>query len=244
MSLTKNVLVTGGSRGIGAAISKRLGEEGYFVFVNYNNNKEKADAVVDEIVKNGGKAISIQGNISNLKDCENMIQNLKSNFGGVQILINNAGITRDRSFKKMSADEWREVIDTNLSSAYNLSSLLIDSMIENNFGRIINISSVIGQTGGFGQTNYAAAKAGLIGFSKSLALETAKYGITVNNICPGFIGTEMVAAMPENVLNNIIEKIPMKTLGSPEDIANGVLFLIENKYITGQCLNINGGLYM
>ncbi len=244
MSLTKNVLVTGGSRGIGAAISKRLGEEGYFVFVNYNNNKEKADAVVDEIVKNGGKAISIQGNISNLKDCENMIQNLKSNFGGVQILINNAGITRDKSFKKMSADEWREVIDTNLSSAYNLSSLLIDSMIENNFGRIINISSVIGQTGGFGQTNYAAAKAGLIGFSKSLALETAKYGITVNNICPGFIGTEMVAAMPENVLNNIIEKIPMKTLGSPEDIANGVLFLIENKYITGQCLNINGGLYM
>jgi len=244
MSLTKNVLVTGGSRGIGAAISKRLGEEGYFVFVNYNNNKEKADAVVDEIVKNGGKAISIQGNISNLKDCENMIQNLKSNFGGVQILINNAGITRDKSFKKMSADEWREVIDTNLSSAYNLSSLLIDSMIENNFGRIINISSVIGQTGGFGQTNYAAAKAGLIGFSKSLALETAKYGITVNNICPGFIGTEMVAAMPENVLNNIMEKIPMKTLGSPEDIANGVLFLIENKYITGQCLNINGGLYM
>ncbi len=244
MSLTKNVLVTGGSRGIGAAISKRLGEEGYFVFVNYNNNKEKADAVVDEIVKNGGKAISIQGNISNLKDCENMIQNLKSNFGGVQILINNAGITRDKSFKKMSADEWREVIDTNLSSAYNLSSLLIDSMIENKFGRIINISSVIGQTGGFGQTNYAAAKAGLIGFSKSLALETAKYGITVNNICPGFIGTEMVAAMPENVLNNIIEKIPMKTLGSPEDIANGVLFLIENKYITGQCLNINGGLYM
>jgi len=244
MSLTKNVLVTGGSRGIGAAISKRLGEEGYFVFVNYNNNKEKADAVVDEIVKNGGKAISIQGNISNLKDCENMIQNLKSNFGGVQILINNAGITRDKSFKKMSADEWREVIDTNLSSAYNLSSLLIDSMIENNFGRIINISSVIGQTGGFGQTNYAAAKAGLIGFSKSLALETAKYGITVNNICPGFIGTEMVSAMPENVLNNIMEKIPMKTLGSPEDIANGVLFLIENKYITGQCLNINGGLYM
>lgn len=244
MSLTKNVLVTGGSRGIGAAISKRLGEEGYFVFVNYNNNKEKADAVVDKIVKNGGKAISIQGNISNLKDCENMIQNLKSNFGGVQILINNAGITRDKSFKKMSADEWREVIDTNLSSAYNLSSLLIDSMIENKFGRIINISSVIGQTGGFGQTNYAAAKAGLIGFSKSLALETAKYGITVNNICPGFIGTEMVAAMPENVLNNIIEKIPMKTLGSPEDIANGVLFLIENKYITGQCLNINGGLYM
>jgi len=244
MSLTKNVLVTGGSRGIGAAISKRLGDEGYFVFVNYNNNKEKADAVVDEIVKNGGKAISIQGNISNLKDCENMIQNLKSNFGGVQILINNAGITRDKSFKKMSADEWREVIDTNLSSAYNLSSLLIDSMIENNFGRIINISSVIGQTGGFGQTNYAAAKAGLIGFSKSLALETAKYGITVNNICPGFIGTEMVSAMPENVLNNIMEKIPMKTLGSPEDIANGVLFLIENKYITGQCLNINGGLYM
>jgi acetoacetyl-CoA reductase len=244
MSLTKNVLVTGGSRGIGAAISKKLGEKGYFVFVNYNNNKEKADIVVNEIIQSGGKAISIQGNISNLKECENMIQNLKNNFGGVEILINNAGITRDKSFKKMTLEEWKEVIDTNLSSAYNLSSLLIESMIENNFGRIINISSVIGQTGGFGQTNYAAAKAGLIGFSKSLALETAKYGITVNNICPGFIGTEMVAAMPENVLNNIIDKIPMKTLGAPEDIANGVLFLIENNYITGQCLNINGGLYM
>jgi acetoacetyl-CoA reductase len=240
----KIALVTGGSRGIGAAISIELGKNGFFVIVNYNHNEEQAIKIVQQIKQNGGEAFAIQGNISNANDCINMVSTINEKYGSISILINNAGITRDRSFRKMSLVEWQEVINTNLSSAFNMCSLVVPKMIENNYGRIINISSVIGQTGGFGQSNYAAAKAGLIGFSKSLALETAKYGITVNNICPGFIGTEMVGAMPEEVLKNIIAKIPINKLGKPEDIADGVLFLIKSGYMTGQCLNINGGLYM
>ena len=241
---TKNVLVTGGSRGIGAAISLELGNANFNVIVNYNHNKRHADEVVEKIHNQGGKAIAIKGNIADSNECEEMINQINTHFGSVDILINNAGITRDKSFRKMTLLEWNEVINTNLTSAYNMSSLVLPTMIEKKYGRIINISSVIGQSGGFGQTNYAAAKAGLIGFSKSLALETAKYGITVNSICPGFIGTEMVAAMPEDVLNKIISKIPVNKLGSPSDIAKGVRYLIEAEYITGQCLNINGGLYM
>ena len=241
---TKNVLVTGGSRGIGAAISLEFGTKEFNVIVNYNHNKSHADNIVEKITKQGGSAIAIKGNIAVPEECEQMIQQITEHFGAVDILINNAGITRDKSFRKMTLLEWNEVISTNLTSAYNMSSLVLPSMIENKFGRIINISSVIGQSGGFGQTNYAAAKAGLIGFSKSLALETAKYGITVNSICPGFIGTEMVAAMPEEVLSKIIAKIPINKLGSPNDIAKGVRYLIDAEYITGQCLNINGGLYM
>lgn len=240
----KTVLVTGGSRGIGAAISLELGKSDFNVIVNYNHNKTHADEVVGKIQNQGGKAIAIKGNIADSNECEEMINQINNHFGSVDILINNAGITRDKSFRKMTLLEWNEVINTNLTSAYNMSSLVLPAMIEKKYGRIINISSVIGQSGGFGQTNYAAAKAGLIGFSKSLALETAKYGITVNSICPGFIGTEMVAAMPEDVLNKIISKIPVNKLGSPCDIAKGVRYLIEAEYITGQCLNINGGLYM
>lgn len=240
----KVALVTGGSRGIGAAISLALGKEGYYVVVNYNHNEEHANNVVKQITDLGGSAVTIQGNIAESTDCIKMISEIKEKLGKVDILINNAGITRDRSFRKMSLTEWQEVINTNLSSAFNMCSLVIPEMVEQKYGRIINISSVIGQSGGFGQTNYAAAKAGLIGFSKSLALETAKYGITVNNICPGFIGTEMVAAMPEEVLKGIVAKIPAGKLGDPNDIAQGVVYLINAPYLTGQCLNINGGLYM
>jgi len=240
----KVALVTGGSRGIGAAISLALGKEGYYVIVNYNHNEEHANNVVKQITDLGGSAVTIQGNIAESTDCIKMISEIKEKLGKVDILINNAGITRDRSFRKMSLTEWQEVINTNLSSAFNMCSLVIPEMVEQKYGRIINISSVIGQSGGFGQTNYAAAKAGLIGFSKSLALETAKYGITVNNICPGFIGTEMVAAMPEEVLKGIVAKIPAGKLGDPNDIAQGVVYLINAPYLTGQCLNINGGLYM
>jgi len=173
-----------------------------------------------------------------------MFNEIESNYGPVSILINNAGITRDKSFKKMEASEWNAVIDTNLSSAFNTTKLALPNMLENGFGRVINISSVIGQSGGFGQTNYAAAKAGLIGFTKSLALETAKSGVTINAICPGFIGTDMVMAMPEEVLKNVVAKIPVQRLGDPSEIAKGVRFLIDTSYMTGQCLNINGGLYM
>jgi acetoacetyl-CoA reductase len=241
---TKTVLVTGGSRGIGAAISLELGRKEYNVIVNYNTKVDEANAIVDQIIKQGGNAIAIQANIAILEDSQRLFQEIESKYGQVDILVNNAGITRDKSFRKMQKTEWDEVINTNLSSAYNTSQLAIHKMIENKYGRIINISSVIGQSGGFGQTNYAAAKAGLIGFSKSLALETAKYGVTVNCICPGFIKTEMVAAMPTEVLAAIVSKIPAASLGSTADIAKGVAFLVDAPYITGQCLNINGGLYM
>ena len=241
---TKTVLVTGGSRGIGAAISLELGRKEYNVIVNYNTKVDEANAIVDQIIKQGGNAIAIQANLAIPEDSQRLFQEIESKYGQVDILVNNAGITRDKSFRKMQKTEWDEVINTNLSSAYNTSQLAIHKMIENKYGRIINISSVIGQSGGFGQTNYAAAKAGLIGFSKSLALETAKYGVTVNCICPGFIKTEMVAAMPTEVLAAIVSKIPAASLGSTADIAKGVAFLVDAPYITGQCLNINGGLYM
>jgi acetoacetyl-CoA reductase len=240
----KTVLVTGGSRGIGAAISLELGAKNYNVVVNYNRNSKEADKVVNQIKSLGGNAVALQANIAKQEECVKLFNDINLTFGPIDILINNAGITRDKTFKKMQLSEWDEVINTNLSSAFNTSQLAINKMIENKFGRIINISSVIGQSGGFGQTNYAAAKAGLIGFSKSLALENAKYGITVNCICPGFINTEMVAEMPSEVLDTIKSKIPAGRLGNPSDIAKGVLYLIEAPYITGQCLNINGGLYM
>jgi acetoacetyl-CoA reductase len=166
-------------------------------------------------------------------------------FGRLDILINNAGITRDSTFKKLSEEDWRKVIDVNLNSVYNTTSAALPHLLESDAGRIINISSIIGQAGGFGQTNYAAAKAGLIGYTKSLALELAKSNITVNAICPGFIGTEMVEAIPEKVLESIIAKVPQKRLGRPEEIGRGVVYLCEyGDYITGQQLNINGGLYV
>lgn len=245
MSTTKRVaLVTGGSRGIGSAISLELGTPEFIVIVNYNHSKEHADQVVDQIKAKGGEAYAVQGNIADAEETTRMFNEIESNYGPVSILINNAGITRDKSFKKMEASEWNAVIDTNLSSAFNTTKLALPNMLENGFGRVINISSVIGQSGGFGQTNYAAAKAGLIGFTKSLALETAKSGVTINAICPGFIGTDMVMAMPEEVLKNVVAKIPVQRLGDPSEIAKGVRFLIDTSYMTGQCLNINGGLYM
>ena len=240
----RNVLVTGGSRGIGAAISLELGLAGYFVIVNYNHSISEAENIVKQIIDNGGQAVALQANISKADETERLFNEINANIGTVDVLINNAGITRDKSFKKMNLEEWEAVIDTNLSSVFNTTKLALPAMLDQKYGRIINISSVIGQSGGFGQTNYAAAKAGLIGFSKSLALETAKSGITVNTICPGFIGTDMVNAMPEEVLNSIVSKIPVNRLGLPSDIAKGVKFLIESSYMTGQSLNINGGLYM
>lgn len=240
----KVALITGGSRGIGASIAKEVAKRGAEVVINYNSNKEAADEVINEIEQFGGTAVSFQADVSNYEQSRSLVEQTIDQFGKIDILINNAGITRDRTFKKLSENEWKEVIDTNLNSVYHTTSAVINPMLEQKFGRIINISSFIGQKGGFGQTNYSAAKAGMIGFTKSLALETARRGITVNAVCPGYIETEMVAAIPEDAKEQIIATIPMQRLGTTSEIADAVLFLANNSYMTGQCLNINGGVYM
>lgn len=240
----KVAIVTGGSRGIGAAIAKELARNGAHVAINYQSNTESADAVVKAIEEEGGTSYAIKADVSDGNGIQEFIVAVKERFGKIDILVNNAGITRDSTFRKMSEENWNEVIDVNLNSVYRTTSAVINEMLEQKSGRIINISSIIGQAGGFGQTNYAASKAGMIGFTKSLALETAKSGITVNAVCPGFIRTEMVAAMPEKVLDSIVSKVPMQRLGEVDEIAEAVVYLAKSSYITGQTINVNGGLYM
>ncbi|AZV41417.1 3-oxoacyl-ACP reductase [Peribacillus asahii] len=241
----KVAIVTGGSRGIGAAIAMELAKNGAKVVINYNRSAGLAEQVIESIKKIGGEAYAVQADVSNSEESENLIKETINHFGRLDILINNAGITRDSTFKKLSEEDWRTVIDVNLNSVYNTSSIALPYLLESDAGRIINISSIIGQAGGFGQTNYAAAKAGIIGYTKSLALELAKSSVTVNSICPGFIDTEMVQEIPENIRENIVAKIPARRFGQPEEIARGVVFLCKDGgYITGQQLNINGGLYM
>jgi acetoacetyl-CoA reductase len=240
----KVVIVTGSSKGIGATIAKEFAKKGAKVVINYNSSSQAAEGVVDEITHFGGTAIAFKANVANIEEANDLIEQTKNEFGRIDILINNAGITRDRSFRKLSEGEWNEVINVNLNSVYHTTTAAINTMLEQKFGRIINISSIVGQAGAFGQTNYSAAKAGMIGFTKSLALETAKNGITVNAICPGYIETEMTAEIPANIMDQIVAKIPMKRLGKTSEIAEACLFLANSEYITGQCLNVNGGAYM
>ncbi|MFB6469239.1 3-oxoacyl-[acyl-carrier-protein] reductase [Cytobacillus sp. Hz8] len=240
----KVVIVTGGSRGIGSTIAKEVAKRGATVVINYNTSLNLAEKVVEEIEESGGKAFAYKANVALSNDAKNLIETTKNKFGRIDILINNAGITRDRTFRNLSEEEWNEVINVNLNSVYNTTSAVINTMLEQKYGRIINISSIIGQAGGFGQTNYSASKAGMIGFTKSLALETAKYGVTVNSICPGYIETEMTGQIPDKILDQIVAKIPMKRLGKTNEVAEAVLFLANSDYITGQTLNVNGGVYM
>ncbi|MGM9967308.1 MAG: 3-oxoacyl-[acyl-carrier-protein] reductase [Rummeliibacillus sp.] len=240
----KVAIVTGASRGIGAEIAKVLAKNGATVVATYSSSEVEMQKIIQEIEEQGGQAIAVKANVSELEDSRRLIDEVLKQFTKVDILINNAGITKDRSFRKMSKDEWDQVINVNLNGIFHTTSAVINHMIDRKYGRIINISSIIGQAGGFGQTNYAASKAGILGFTKSLALETAKSGITVNAVCPGFIETEMVAAMPEKVKNNIIAKVPMQRLGTTSEIAEAVLYLIQASFVTGQEINVNGGLYM
>jgi acetoacetyl-CoA reductase len=241
----KVAIVTGGSRGIGRGIALELAKNGAKIAINYNSNAAAANELVQEIESFGGVAFASQADISDNSQAKVLVQETIARFGRIDILVNNAGITRDKTFRKMTEEDWREVIDVNLNSVFNTTSAALSTMLEQNYGRIINISSIIGQAGGFGQTNYSASKAGLIGFTKSLAMETARSNITVNAICPGFIETEMVAAMPSEVLEKIVAKVPLRRLGSTEEIARAVYYLVtDGDYITGQQLNINGGLYM
>ncbi|MED2030661.1 acetoacetyl-CoA reductase [Bacillus thuringiensis] len=237
----KVAIVTGGAKGIGKAITVALAQEGAKVVINYNSSKEAAENLVNELGKDGHDVYAVQADVSKVEDANRLVEEAVNHFGKVDILVNNAGITRDRTFKKLNREDWERVIDVNLSSVFNTTSAVLPYITEAEEGRIISISSIIGQAGGFGQTNYSAAKAGMLGFTKSLALELAKTNVTVNAICPGFIDTEMVA----EVRQKIVAKIPKKRFGQADEIAKGVVYLCrDGAYITGQQLNINGGLYM
>jgi len=239
--MTKTALVTGGTRGIGRAISLALKDAGYTVAANYAGNDEAARAFTDET----GIA-TFKWSVADADACADGIRQVESEVGPVDFLINNAGITRDGFMHKMSVDHWQAVIETNLSSLFYMTKPVLDGMRERGFGRVVNISSINGQAGQLGQTNYSAAKAGVHGFTKALAQEVARKGITVNTIAPGYINTDMVAAVPEKVLESIIAKIPVGRLGEAEEIAQAVMFLCgpNSGFITGSCLSLNGGQHM
>lgn len=234
-------VVTGGTRGIGEAISIALKDAGYTVAAVYAGNDVKAKEFSDKTGINTYKF-----DVSDFEQCQSSVTQIESDLGPVEILVNNAGITRDATLHKMAPQQWAEVIQTDLTSCFNMCRVVIEGMRTRSFGRIINISSMNGELGGFGQANYSAAKAGIIGFSKAVAREDATKGITVNVITPGFIATEMVLSIPEKVMNNIVNGIPVKRLGDPAEIARGVVFLASDDagYITGSTLDINGGMYM
>ena len=234
-------VVTGGTRGIGAAISVALKNAGYRVAANYGGNDEVAKKFTAET---GIPAYKFD--VSDFKQCEAALKKIAAEIGPIEILVNNAGITRDATMHRMSFEQWNAVIQTNLTSCFNMSRCVIDGMRERNFGRIVNIGSINGQAGQYGQVNYAAAKSGIHGFTKALAQEGAAKGITVNAIAPGYIDTEMVRAVPEEVLKKIVARIPVGRLGRADEIARGVLFLVgdEAGFITGSTLSINGGQHM
>ncbi|TAE35135.1 MAG: acetoacetyl-CoA reductase [Alphaproteobacteria bacterium] len=240
--MTKNAIVTGGTRGIGKSIAVAMKEAGYNVVVNYASRSEVAEAFTKET-----GIPAVKWDVSDFEDCARGVKECEQVLGGaISILINNAGITRDAAMHKMDALKWNEVITTNLNSCFHMARVVIDSMREHNFGRIVNISSINGQVGQFGQTNYSAAKAGVLGFTKALARETAAKGITVNAIAPGYIRTDMTSAIREDVLEKIVAAIPVGRMGEPEEIARTVLFLIGegSGFITGETISINGGQNM
>ena len=234
-------IVTGGTRGIGEAISTGLQEAGFTVAAIYAGNDEAAKRFTE---KTGIAAYKL--NVSDFEACEKAAEQITADLGPIDVLINNAGITRDGTMHRMSYDQWNAVIQTNLASCFNMSRVVIEGMRERKFGRIVNIGSINGQAGQYGQVNYAAAKSGIHGFTKALAQEGAAAGITVNAIAPGYIDTDMVREVPEAVLEKIIAKIPVGRLGQASEIARGVLFLVsdEGGFITGSTLSINGGQHM
>ena len=239
-------LVTGGTRGIGAAITCMLAKNGVRVAAGYHSGLAAAEAMKASL-NGASQMVSLhQGRVDEVDDCARVVREVLDRYGRIDYLVNNAGITVDKTIRKMTPDDWHNVLNVNLFGAFAMTKAVIEHMIERGFGRIVNISSVIGETGNIGQANYAASKAGLFGFTKSLALETAQKGITVNCVSPGFIATEMVAAVPKPALDKIIEKIPQRRLGQPEEVARVVLFLLEpeSDYITGAVYNVNGGLDM
>jgi len=244
-------LVTGASRGIGAAVALRLAHDGHHLAINYveeaaRDNAAEADEVAEAIRATGAEAICVEADVTDREAVADMFACVTQRLGPVDVLVNNAGITRDRTLRKLAPEDWDAVIAVNLTGAFNCAQAAVEGMVERGWGRIISLSSVVALMGNFGQANYAASKAGLLGMTKSLAREVARKGVTVNAVAPGFIDTEMTRAIPPDIIEQIVATIPIGAMGTPEDVANAVAFLAsdEARYVTGHVLSVNGGVYM
>lgn len=241
----QTAIVTGAGRGIGRAIVKDLAATGANVVINYVTSGHAAKELAKEIEELGPQALIVQADVSHYEQVEELVKRTIQTFGQIDILVNNAGITRDKTLKNMSKVQWDEVIYVNLDSLFNCTKQVLPFMLERKSGKIVNISSFVGLAGNIGQTNYATTKAGVIGFTKSVALEVSHHGITVNAICPGFTETDMLRSVPEEIRQSLIEKIPMGRFAQPEEIAACVRYIVtEGDYMTAQALSINGGVYM
>lgn len=240
----KIALVTGGSRGIGRAIALELAKSGVNIGISYVSNSEKASEVIEEIKEYGVKAIAVQGNVSIEEDVTNMVKSIEKELGAIDILVNNAGVTKDNLLIRMKTEEWDQVMDVNLKGTFLCTKAVSRGMMKKRYGKIINITSVVGIMGNPGQGNYSASKAGVIGFTKSMAKELSSRGIRVNAIAPGFIETDMTDVLKDEIKETMLNAIPLNTLGKPKDIANLVVFLASDRsdYITGQVINVDGGL--
>ena len=241
----RRALVTGAARGIGRAIALALGGEGADIAINYQSSESEANSLAAELNKAGRKTLLFRGDVGARSTWTSMMETITQSWGRLDILVNNAGITRDKTLRKMTDDDWLGVLHTNLNACYFGVSAVMPMMTAQKYGRIINISSFVGQAGNFGQANYAASKGGIIAFTKTAAMELAKYNVTCNALAPGFTETGMLAKVPEQVQASILARIPMGRFASPEEIAKAVLFLAaDGDYITGQQINVNGGVYM
>jgi len=243
----KLAVVTGGMGGLGESITMKMADAGYRVVVTYSPSNTKYKAWLDEMKGNGYAFAAYPVDVASYEDCAAKCDQIRKDCGTIDILVNNAGITRDMTFKKMGKADWDAVMRTNLDSCFNMTKQVMDGMLERNWGRVINVSSVNGQKGAFGQTNYSAAKAGIHGFTKALALEVARKGVTINTISPGYIGTKMVTAIPKDILDSkILPQIPVGRLGKPDEIAGLIIYLCseEAAFVTGANISINGGQHM
>ncbi len=244
--MSKVALITGATRGIGKQIALTLAKEGYDIAINYRKENEDLENTKKELAEIGVEVLAVQGDVSNYEDCERFVKQVIEKFGHIDVLVNNAGITRDSLLIRMKEEDFKQVVDTNLGGTFNVTKNVISYMMKAHSGRIINISSVVGVAGNAGQTNYSASKAGIIGFTKSLAKEVASRNILVNAIAPGFIETDMTGVLKEEIRNEIAKNIPVKRMGSAQEVAKVVKFLAseDSSYITGQVINVDGGMLM
>lgn len=244
--MSKVALITGATRGIGKQIAITLAKSGYDIAINYRTENDDLTSTKEEIEKNNVKCLAVKGDVAVFEDCEKFVEEVIKEFGKIDVLVNNAGITRDTLIMRMKKEDFESVINTNLVGTFNVTKNVISHMLKTRFGRIINISSVVGVSGNAGQTNYAASKAGIIGFTKSLAKEVASRNILVNAVAPGFIETGMTDVLKDEIKQDIEKNIPLKRIGTPQDVANVVKFLAseDSSYITGQVINVDGGMLM